>query len=193
MRLRHKFIAVLYKAVQKTGILIAIASVGFHKATILTQLDNFMKRSAMFLLAAVVLWSCNTATTPAAETATHSDAHEHEHAATTLALNSGQKWKADVPTNENVGAIRTTAQNFAAKPHATVADYQAVGSDLQKGVDKLIQQCKMSGPDHDALHLWLEPLLKDVNELKKADDIASSEKTFNAINERLELYAQYFE
>ena len=151
-----------------------------------------MKRSAIFLLAAVVLWSCNTAPSPANETAVHSDAHEHAHAAV-LTLNNGQKWKADAPTNENVVDMRTIAQNFSVEPHTSLDDYGILAGNLQKGLDKMIQECKMQGPDHDALHLWLEPLLKDVNELKKADDTTSAEKVFHAINEKLVLYTQYFE
>lgn len=146
----------------------------------------------MILMLAGLLWACNSGISPANETTTHSDAHGHENA-TALALNNGQKWKADAPTNENVEAIRPVAQNFAMKPHTALPDYQVLGSGLQKGLDKMIQECKMQGPDHDALHLWLEPLLEDVNELKKADNIASAEKIFHGINERLELYTQYFE
>ena len=139
-----------------------------------------------------MLWSCNAATSPARETTAHSDTHGHEYA-TALALNNGQKWEADTPTNENVEAIRSIAQSFAVEPHTAITDYHVLGSGLQKGLDKMILECKMSGPDHDALHQWLEPILKDVNELKKADTIASAEKIFHAINERLEMYTQYFE
>ena len=148
-----------------------------------------MIKPLMILMLSCLLWACKSGTSPANEAATHSDAH----VATALALNNGQKWRADAATNENVEAIRSVAQIFAMKPHTALPDYQVLGSGLQKGLDKMIQECKMQGPDHGALHLWLEPLLEDVNELKKADNIASAEKIFHNINERLELYTQYFE
>lgn len=140
-----------------------------------------------------LLWACNS--NPSGnETLTSTDSHAHEHEAeVALTLNNGQKWKADAPTNENVTGIQTIAQNFAREPHTSLSDYQVLNGDLQKGLDKMIQECKMQGPDHDALHLWLEPLLIHVNELKKAGDIASAEKIFHAFNERLEMYTQYFE
>ena len=153
-----------------------------------------MKKTAVILMLTGLLWACNSNPSPGNETSTASDGHAHQHEAeATLTLNNGQKWKADAPTNENVVDIRTIVQNFSAEPHTSLADYQILGGDLQKGLDKMIQECKMQGPDHDALHLWLEPLLKDVNELKKADDTTSAEKVFNAINEKLVLYTQYFE
>jgi hypothetical protein len=151
-----------------------------------------MQKPLMILMLSSLLWACNSGISPAHETATHSDAHGHEHA-TALALNNGQKWQSDAPTNKNVADMRTIAQDFSVEPHTSLSDYQILAGDLQKGLDKMIQECKMSGLAHDALHLWLEPLLKDVNELKQADDTTSAEKIFHAINERLGLYAQYFE
>ncbi|HTN08545.1 hypothetical protein [Agriterribacter sp.] len=150
-----------------------------------------MKKTVMMLMLTGLLWACNSNPSPGNDTPTASDVHEHEEA--TLTLNNGQKWKADAATNENVVAMRTIVQNFSAEPHTGLSDYRILDGDLQKGLDKMIQDCKMQGPDHDALHLWLEPLLKGVSELKKAGDIASAEKTFHAIDERLGLYTQYFE
>ncbi|HRO46434.1 hypothetical protein [Agriterribacter sp.] len=149
-----------------------------------------MKKPLMILMLTGLLWACNSNASPDRETVVESNDHAHE---TILALNNGQKWEADTPTNENVEAIRSIAQSFAVKPHTAITDYHVLGSGLQKGLNKMIQECKMSGPDHDALHQWFEPILKDVNELKKVEAIASAEKIFHAINERLDLYTQYFE
>ena len=151
-----------------------------------------MIKPLMILMLTGLLWACNSNPSPGNKTLTASDGHAHEHE-TTLTLNNGQKWKADAITNENVVAMRTIVQHFSVEPHTSLADYQILDGDLQKGLDKMIQECKMQGPDHDALHLWLEPLLKNVSELKKADGTASAEKIFHAIEERLDLYTQYFE
>ncbi|HRN54898.1 MAG TPA: hypothetical protein PLL71_00525 [Agriterribacter sp.] len=144
----------------------------------------------MILLLTGLLWACNSGTSHDSEALADPGHHGHEAA---LTLNNGQKWNADAATSENVTAIRTLAQNFAVEPHTSLSDYGILASDLQKGLDKMIRECKMSGPDHDALHLWLEPLLRDVNELKKADNNASAERIVHAIDERLDLYTQYFE
>ncbi|HRP55364.1 hypothetical protein, partial [Agriterribacter sp.] len=151
-----------------------------------------MKKSVMILMLTGLLWACssNASSDGGAVADPEDPAHGHE---TALTLNNGQKWNADAATGENVTAIHVLAGNFAAEPHTGLSDYGVLASDLQKGLDRMIQECKMSGPDHDALHLWLEPLLRDVNELKKADDPVSAQKIMHAINERLDLYTQYFE
>lgn len=151
-----------------------------------------MKRLIMMLTLTGLLWACNSGSS-ADSAATTTNTENHTHEASELTLNNGQKWKADAPTNENVVDLRTIAQNFSAEPHTAIADYQILNGDLQKGLDQMIKECKMQGPDHDALHLWLEPLLKDVNSLKAATDIPSAEKIFQTICERLEVYNQYFE
>ncbi|HRP31635.1 MAG TPA: hypothetical protein PKV73_07075 [Agriterribacter sp.] len=150
-----------------------------------------MKKSILVFLLAGFLWACNSGN-PAnnAETTVPAETHAHD---ATLSLNNGQKWKADAATNDNVVDLRTIAQNFSAMPHTELSDYQILNNDLQKGLDTMIKECKMQGPDHDALHVWLEPLIKDVGDLKKAGDITSAGKTFQSITERLEVYNQYFE
>lgn len=149
-----------------------------------------MKKSAILLMLAGLWWACNSVPSPAGESASGDDRHDH---AVALTLNNGQKWNADVPTNENVAALRAIARDFAGETHTGLADYQLLDSALQKGFDNMIRECRMEGAGHDALHLWLEPLLVDMKELKKADNTESAERIFGAIRERLELYTQYFE
>ena len=151
-----------------------------------------MKKSVMILMLTGLLWACSSDASHDNASITGPGDHAHGHEAV-LTLNKGQKWNADAATSENVAAIRMLAGNFAVEPHTSLSDYGVLASDLQKELDKMIQECKMSGPDHDALHLWLEPLLKDVNELKKANDPESSDRIVHAIKERLDLYTQYFE
>ncbi len=151
-----------------------------------------MKKPAMILILTGLLWACNSSSSPGSETPAEPGGHTHAHEAA-LALNNGQKWKADAATNENVTAIRTIVQNFSGEPHASQSDYGILASDLQKELNRMIRECKMSGPDHDVLHLWLEPLLGDVNELKQTNDITSAQKIVHAIDKRLSLYTQYFE
>ncbi len=69
----------------------------------------------------------------------------------------------------------------------------AAGNELQTGVDKMIKECRMQGADHDALHLWLEPLMKNVAALKKAASEQEASQALAGITERLDMYTQYFE
>ena len=150
-----------------------------------------MKKSAILLMLAGLWWACNSISSPAGESPSGDD-QQHSHKVG-LMLNNGQKWRADMSTNENVASLCTIARDFAGDTHTGLTDYQVLDRGLQKGFDKMIRECGMEGAGHDALHLWLEPLLVNMNELKKVDNTASAGKIFAAIHERLELYTQYFE
>jgi len=120
--------------------------------------------------------------------------HSHGESETTqLSLNNGAKWKADSITNINVLNLRTIADNFSIKSSPSANDYQILSSDLNNALNKMIQQCKMTGPDHEALHHWLEPVLQETNELKGITDTVSARTTFSSIDKRLDDYHDYFE
>jgi hypothetical protein len=148
-----------------------------------------MKKASLLLLGCtLLLFACNS-------TSDKTEEHtEHPHSKTSeLALNNGAKWKADSITNHNVVALKTIADNFRIKPAPSVNDYQLLGNDLKNGLDKMIKECKMTGPDHEALHQWLNPLLKENNELKIVTDTAVAKSVFNSIDKQLDEYHNYFE
>jgi hypothetical protein len=57
----------------------------------------------------------------------------------------------------------------------------------------MIRECKMQGPDHEALHKWLEPLMEQVSTLKQAATVAAAGQAFNVIQSQVNRYDQYFE
>jgi len=63
---------------------------------------------------------------------------------------------------------------------------------LQAGIDQMIKECRMKGPDHLALHKWLEPLMEQVNQLKQATNAASAKIHFSEVKKRLNIFNQYF-
>ena len=149
-----------------------------------------MKKTVFLFLCVAFLFACNQSSDN-----NKVDEHaDHSHAETTvLTLNNGAKWKADSITNHNVVGLKTIADNFRIKPFPSANDYQVLGADLSNGLNKMIQECKMSGPEHDALHQWLEPVLSETNQLKKVTDKAVSAKTFKSIDRRIDDYNNYFE
>lgn len=140
-------------------------------------------RQKLLLLAGVMLifTACNHAHThnDSSQVDGHKEhAHQHDEAmkapdvvkASALSLNNGEKWKADESTNKHASAINAMADEFERNSDQSLAASQAFANDIQKGLQQLINDCTMKGPDHDALHLWLEPLLIDVKNLKNCDD-----------------------
>jgi len=149
-----------------------------------------MKRIIFGLLFSCFLFACN-------QNSEEADHHAHEDTAgvqqTQLTLNNGAKWKADSITNQNVVILKTIADNFKIKPFPSSNDYQILSGDLGNALNQMIQQCKMTGPDHEALHHWLEPILEKNKELKNISDTANASKIFVSIDQRIDDYPNYFE
>jgi hypothetical protein len=57
---------------------------------------------------------------------------------------------------------------------------------------KIDQECRMKGPDHLALHKWLEPLMEQVAQLNQATNAASAKIHINEVKKRLNIFNQYF-
>ena len=169
-----------------------------------------MKKILLSLFAAAILFGCNSPDSSSA-VEDHSDhdhaaavqePENHDHASPVAgselttgvpSLNNGAKWKADASTNENVANLKSIIEKFKTNAHPEVQDYKAFQATFTDGIGKMVKECKMQGPDHDALHVWLEPLMKDNKEMKDLDSKESLEGTFHRISQRVDLYPQYFE
>src|SRR5665647_3966548 len=111
-----------------------------------------MKKVLMLLLATGILWSCNSKQHSENKEPVNlidTTQHHHENNAEELTLNNSAKWKADEVTNNNVNNLQTIIDNFNKGNDKTLPGYQKAGNDLQKGLDKMINECRMKGPDHD--------------------------------------------
>jgi hypothetical protein len=144
----------------------------------------------ILILCGALLFACNQSSNNK-----QTDEHAvHENGASPeLTLNNGEKWKADSITNHNVVNLKTIADNFRIKPFPSINDYQILGNDLNNGLNKMLRECKMSGPDHDALHHWLEPVIKGTNELKSSADTSVGRLVFKSIDKQIDDYHNYFE
>lgn len=151
-----------------------------------------MKQLLSIVLAASLLLACNTGNEK--DKTTSGDASEnhahHAEQASGLALNNGAKWKADATTISNVNLLQGI---ISASKKESLEDYSQTAADLQDGLNKMVSECKMDGADHDGLHHWLEPLMKQTNELKNANNIETAGKFFGEIEEQIKLFSQYFE
>jgi hypothetical protein len=124
--------------------------------------------------------------------------HEHETGTpnaiketgtTTLTLNAGRKWKLDSPTRENMKVIRLSFEQAAKQARP---DYTALVADLQAKSNKLVSECRMSGKDHDMLHLWLADYLSSLKEMN-SEDVEAQEAGFHKVEKQLGIFNQYFE
>jgi len=44
-----------------------------------------------------------------------------------------------------------------------------IANSLQQQTQQLIAECKMTGKDHEVLHVWLEDFLTSIKQLKSSD------------------------
>ena len=155
-------------------------------------------KNFFFILLIGFLFSCNDGTKPPAFDAHGGRDHSEEAAQPTakseeLALNNGAKWKSDDATNANVAELKKIANDFKTNPNPSSEDYQALNGNMGRGLNKMIQECKMEGPDHDALHIWLEPVLRENAQLKELTSASESKRVFDSLDNRLTIYNNYFE
>ena len=154
-----------------------------------------MKKIIGLILVTGFLSACNAPADKeqAKDETTSTAKHDHNEKSEELVLNNGNKWKADSTTTHNVVGLKTTADMFRVQPFPSIDNYQLLGNDLSKDLDVLLQQCKMKGEDHDALHNWLEPILKQSKDLKTITDTAKAREIFRSLDARIDSYRNYFE
>jgi len=152
-----------------------------------------MKIILTLLLATGFLFACNSGSDNEKNTAPASVAEnhqEHEEVTTQLVLNNGAKWKADSTTLLNVALL----QNIVSEAKkGSLEDYMQTAAQLQEGLTKMVNECKMKGAEHDALHQWLEPLMDKTKELDKATTVEKAATILNEVDKHINLFKQYFE
>ncbi len=153
-----------------------------------------MKRIMLLLLCSYFLNACNDQQHIVNKNVTEDSVHKHlESSEERLALNNGQKWKVDSITKINVNNLQNIVATINNQQNKSLLIYKNSAAHLQKGLDKMISECKMKGPDHEALHQWLKPLIEKVQELKNATAIEDAASVVKEIEEQTNLYPQYFE
>lgn len=119
-------------------------------------------------------------------------AHEEHHEATALSLNNGAKWQTDKNTRTHAAQLNALVDDFTKSTSAELNNYYAFADMVQDELNGLINDCKMKGPEHDALHVWLEPVLKETNNIKTATTIEGAKQATEKLTENVRKFNQYF-
>jgi hypothetical protein len=106
-----------------------------------------------------------------------------------LVLNNGEKWKADSITNANVAIIESIISNN--KP-VSLEDYLKAAGEIKQSLNKLIKDCRMKGPDHDALHHWLEPFLATHKQLSEVKTVEEAQAIYKELDAQIRVYPEFF-
>ena len=137
------------------------------------------------------LFSCNQDDKASDDRMAHylKPAHPHKEHIVELSLNNGAKWQTDENTRTHVVKLSSILDLLSKSGADDIASYKLLADDLLKELNGLIADCKMRGPEHEALHTWQEPVLKEVSNLKKitsadqgkdcAEELANKFREFN--------------
>lgn len=106
-----------------------------------------------------------------------------------LRLINNTKWRTDDATRKNVAAMVRAVND---SNNIGTSRKQQLEQHLQATIDTLVQQCTMKGPDHDALHLWLEQVMHDLKSVKEETD-DGYQKSYAALKRDVENFYAYFE
>lgn len=159
-----------------------------------------MKKASIILaLFALTTYACkndaqqqteaNKTTTTESSTAKEEAAHNHSDLPTALALNNGSKWKINEEMKPFLDKSAAVLKDFT---NAKRTDFNQLGTDLSDITNQLIKSCTMKGPDHDMLHVWLEPHLKLIKSLKEVQAKEEAEKIISDLNLSFETFNKYF-
>lgn len=156
-------------------------------------------KNALPVLFTLLLFGCNNSNKNPVKAEDIAVKESHEHAVDNhkeptgaLALNNGIKWQSDESTRKHSANLVAETNAFNAKANADTNAYHAFAADMQKELNSLISDCRMKGPDHDALHLWLEPVMTDVNDLKKTGTVDEAKKVTEKLTDKVQMFDKYF-
>lgn len=156
-----------------------------------------MKSLLLLSLSAILLFSsCDH------QNDAHHDQHEHaEHAdeANTdgthseLSLNNGAKWQTDNSTKLHANKLNGIIQAFDNSGDTKLSAYCNLADAIDHELEQLISDCRMKGPEHEALHHWLAPVLHDAEQLKKASTEQEGAAALNILRTDIQKFNQFFQ
>ncbi len=159
------------------------------------------KRILTAVIISAFLISCNE-TKPKSENSDTVEVIEsgHEHHGEEMAainndwvneinLDNGNKWDANLETNEGVEKMLSLIQ---ASEKKSVEDYHALANELNETKNFVVKKCTMKGPSHDNLHVFLHPLIEKIEALGKVSTVDQGTEVTASIKENLEGYSNYF-
>lgn len=120
---------------------------------------------------------------------THRHQGGHEQWQEEIQLDNDNRWVANDATTLGVLNMTHLIESSSAQ---TINDYHKLAKALNDEKNTLIKRCTMKGASHDNLHIYLQPLLKDLALLQEADTTAKGEKTLREILKHLKMYHHYF-
>lgn len=106
-----------------------------------------------------------------------------------IQLNNGKKWQINKEMKPYIKKSQSILNDYVKNKKN---NYKQLASKLEKEISDLIKSCTMTGKDHDALHLWLEPHLELIDELKNTTEKAKAGDIVNKLDNSFIIFNKYF-
>jgi hypothetical protein len=116
--------------------------------------------------------------------------HKQSHPEAQIPLNNGKRWVTDEPTRRHATSLLELAETAAP---VSLADFHAAGDSLQAELDNMFSDCRMTGPAHDALHVWLVPIVRQNAALDKAATVEDASRILAELKRQIAFFPVYFE
>ncbi|MBA3900043.1 MAG: hypothetical protein H0X62_07525 [Bacteroidetes bacterium] len=139
-----------------------------------------------FILASIILSSCNQSHSNHDGHQNHDNHHNHLHAIgqsdelPKINLQDGNSWKVPAHMHLVIKQMQQTSLN----PNISI-EQKALSLEAQ--IDELTSNCTMAGEAHDELHKILHPLIDAVEQMSEAD-AENQMQGFKLVMALLELY-----
>jgi len=115
---------------------------------------------------------------------------EHAKSESTLKLDSGKLWSANIETTEGIGKMVGLINQFS--DSESVEAYSKLSKDLNNTLNTILKECTMEGEAHDNLHIYLFPMFKMVAGIGSTD-LQTCKTNFDKLKHQLSEYPNYFE
>ena len=107
-----------------------------------------------------------------------------------ITLQDGKKWQSDEATLKHIQNLQNIGENVTSLEQ--IDDYHQLSTRFSKEIDALLDDCTMEGPDHNALHKYLMPLMKKNKMLGKVKSTNRGEHILENMKTQLSEYQEFF-
>lgn len=156
-----------------------------------------MKKTIVMAFALVAFVACKDQNSPAVdevetevvEGVIEEAPVEIEEQVSTLTLDNGEKWIANIETTEGVTTLKELVNGFEVTDN--VEKYHTLNRELQVAFKEIFDKCTMTGEGHEQLHNFLIPIHEQLSVLE-GNDVEASKSSITKLKEQLEVYPEYF-
>ena len=115
---------------------------------------------------------------------------EHVDSDSTLDLNNGNLWSANVETTEGIAKMIGLMDSFS--DIESVEAYSILSGHLNATLNTILKECTMEGEAHENLHTYLFPMFKMISGIGSTN-LETCKANFGKLKDQLAAYPNYFE